>query len=230
MKMIRTLAVLLIAASTASANGLERLSLQMRSLPGLQAAPMAGMKRLAVSTGKNATRMKQAEVRKIEKGLAITQTGAENQEAGEKISKHLLKYGEESFDLFDQPARCVTRTRGEGESGIEMLACQQFAMIEPEGEMAHQAVLRHAVGDITVYHETWTKDAHDTFKIEQYSFLVGPSGELQEAVKTIFAAGEDEMPVMVVPAEEFSAGDPVIGAVYREIATDVLKTLPQIQI
>ena len=228
--MIQALAVLVLTTSVASANGLERISMQMRSLQGMEAVPMAGMKRLQVSTKESASRMKAAEVRVIEKGLTITQADAENYETGAKISKHLLKNGTSGFDLFDQPARCLTRTRGAGKSGIEMLACQQFAEMPEGDENIRHAVLRHLVGDITVYYETWTKDESDTFTIEQYSFLLSASGELQEAMKTIFAAGEDEVPVAVTPAEEFEPSDAVIGAVYRAIAGDVLRTMPQIQI
>ncbi|PIP81753.1 MAG: hypothetical protein CO113_16350 [Elusimicrobia bacterium CG_4_9_14_3_um_filter_62_55] len=230
MKMIRTFAVLILAASTASAAGLESLALQMRALPGMSAVPMAGMQRLAVSTKENGKKMKKAEVRKIGRGLTITRTGAANYENGEKISKHLLKYGQAGFDLFNQPARCVSQTRGEGESGIEMLACQQFAEMPESDSDIKVAVLRHLVGDVSVYYETWTQDDSGTFKIEQYSFLVSPSGELQEAVKTIFAAGADEQPVPVTPAEEFESSDPAIRSVYAEIASEVLKTLPQIRI
>ncbi|PCI40494.1 MAG: hypothetical protein COB53_01135 [Elusimicrobia bacterium] len=227
---MKILTILLLAAS-ANAEGLERMNMQMRQLPGMQAAPMAGMKRLQVSTTENAAHMKAIQAQAETLSFAIKKSDIATVDTGGKLSRHLLKNGEAGFDLFDQPARCLRRIRQEGKDGIDIIACQQFVEILPAAdETIIHAVLRFAVGDITVYQETWTKNGSDTFRIEQYSFLVSPRGELQEAVKTIFAAAEDEIPVAVTPAEEYNVTDPVIRAVYREIAGDVLRTMPTFEI
>ncbi len=217
----------MLAAASAQANGLERINMQMRTLPGMTAMPTAGMERLKVTTADNASRMK---ADAIKAGLTVTANETEADKTGEKVSKHLLEYGQEGFDLFDQPARCLSQMRDTGKTGVEMLACQQFTELAQDGKDIRHAVMRYLVGDITIYFETWTKDGTETFKIEQYSFLVSPSGELKEAMKTIFAAGADEMPIEVMPAEQFNPTDPVIRAVYKSIASDVLKTAPRLQI